>query len=276
MAGERQTTERAGRGKLSGAEGTTWQDGERKVECNGMETPEEELKKLPLMSVREAIDLFAERKDQGQPHGSVLITETDLLNLLDALFSFKVAAKTLKGYSSPRVKLLPPPVRKVGKPCYVYPDQLDRLGFILTLRQVYHLPLSTIQELDKHFPADARHLVLERKMTIEELLDLAKMLPRGFAVKDLVMAKTCDLMVEDTLSPSRALFAAVKPGEALRQTEESAILSRLDELKQWVLSGRRQEFVCRESAEDFKNLALNRLLAGKIVKKIAAKRARRR
>ena len=267
---------RQSRGKLSGAEGKTWQDGERKVECNGMETPEEELKKLPLMSVREATDLFAKRKDQGQPRGSVLITETDLLDLLDDLFSFKVAAKTLKGYSSPRVKLLPPPVRKDGKPCYVYPDQLDRLGFVLTLRQAYHLPLNTIRELDKHFPADARHLVLERKMTIEELLDLAKMLPRGFAVKDLVMAKTCDLMVEDTLSPSRALFAAAEPGEALRQTEESAILSRLDELKQWVVSGRRQEFVRRESAEDFKNLAGNQLLARKIVKKITAKSARHR
>lgn len=71
-------------------------------------------------------------------------------------------------------------------------------------------------------------------------------------------------------------MAAVEPGEALRQTEESAILSRLDELKQWVVSGRRQEFVRRESAEDFKNLAVNRLLAGKIVKKITAKDARRR
>ena len=68
----------------------------------------------------------------------------------------------------------------------------------------------------------------------------------------------------------------MEPGEALRQTEESAILSRLDELKQWVVSGRRQEFVRRESAEDFKNLAVNRLLAGKIVKKITAKDARRR
>ena len=50
----------------------------------------------------------------------------------------------------------------------------------------------------------------------------------------------------------------------------------LNELKQWVVSGRRQEFVRRESAEDFKNLALNRLLAGKIAKKITAKRARHR
>ena len=113
-------------------------------------------------------------------------------------------------------------------------------------------------------------------MTIEELLDLAKMLPRGFAVKDLVMAKTCDLMVQDTLSPSRALIAAVEPGEALQKAEESAILSRLDELKQWgpVRTLRHREFVRQESAEDFKNLAVNRLLAGKIVRKISAKRAR--
>ncbi len=241
-----------------------------------MKTPEEELKKLPVMTVRETIDLFAKRNDKDQPRGRVLITEQDLIGLLDTIFGFKAAAKTLKAYSSPRVKLLPAPVRKDGKVCYVYPDQFDRLGFILTLRQVYHLPLNTIRELDKHFPEDCRHLVLERKMTIEELLDLAKMLPRGFAVKDLIMAKTCDLMVEDTLSPSRALAAAVEPGEALRQTEESAILSRLDELKEWVASGRRQEFVRRESAEDFKNLAAKRFLHKKIVAKVLAKKARLR
>jgi hypothetical protein len=238
-----------------------------------MKTPDE-LEKLPVMTVAAAIDLFAKRKEQGQARGSVLIETAALIELLEALFDFKVTAKTLKTYASPRVNLLPAAVKKDGKSCYVYPDQLDRIGFILALRQGYHLPLNTIRDLDKHFPADAQHLVLERKMSIEELLDLAKMMPRGFAVKDLVMAKTCDLMVQDTLSPSRALIAAVEPGEALQKAEESAILSRLDELKQWVLSGRRQEFVRRESAEDFKNLALNRLLAGKIAKKITAKRAR--
>ena len=241
-----------------------------------MKTPEDELDKLQVMTVSEALDLFAKRKIQGQARGSALIETAEFIDLLEAVFGFKVAAKTLKAYASPRVNLLPHAVKKDGKTCYVYPDHLDRIGFILTLRQAYHLPLNSIRELDKHFPADARHLVLERKMTIAELLDLAKMLPRGFAVKDLVMAKTCDLMVEDTLSPSRALLAAVEPGEALRQTEENAILSRLEELKQWVVSGRRQEFVRRESAEDFKNLALNRLLAGKIVKKMTAKGARRR
>jgi hypothetical protein len=260
--------------KLRGAEGKMEQGGGRKVEYTGMKTTDEELEKLPVMTVAKAIDLFAKRKEQGQARGSVLIETTEFIDLLEALFDFKVTAKTLKTYASPRVNLLPAAVKKDGKSCYVYPDQLDRIGFILALRQTYHLPLNSIRELDKHFPADARHLVLERKMTIEELLDLAKMMPRGFAVKDLVMAKTCDLMVQDTLSHSRALFAAVEPGEALRKAEESAILNRLDELKHWVTSGRRQEFVRRESAEDFKNLAHNRLLAGKIAKKITAKRAR--
>ena len=68
----------------------------------------------------------------------------------------------------------------------------------------------------------------------------------------------------------------MEPGEALRQTEEGAILSRLDEMKQWVVSGRRQEFVRRESAEDFKNLAENRLIGKKISRKILARRARAR
>lgn len=257
-------------------EGKIGQVGGRKVEYSGMKTPEDGLENLHAMTVREAIDLFAKRKEQGQSQPSVLIAATEFIGLLEALLGFKVAAKTLKAYASPRVNLLPPAIKRNGKSCYVYPDQLDRIGFILTLRTAYHLPLNSIRELDRHFPANVRHLVLERKMTIEELLDLAKLLPRGFAVKDLVMAKTCDLMVQDTLSPSRALLAAVEPGEALRQAEESAILNRLDELKQWVVSGRRQEFVRRESSEDFKALAGNRLLAKKIVKKITAKSARHR
>lgn len=235
---------------------------------------DKELGKLPVMKPREVIEHFGKKKAGGGEPGKVLVESGDLIEMLEAVSGLKVSRRELLRYSSERLSLIGAPVKAGGKLCFVFPDQFDRLGFVLTLRQVYHLPLNAIRELDKHFPADCRHLVVERKLSIEELLDLAKMLPRGFAVKDLVMAKTCDLMVEDTLSPTRAVLAAVEPGEALRKAEETAILSRLDELKQWVLSGRRQEFVKRESAEDFKNLALNRLLAGKIVRKISAKRAR--
>ncbi len=139
--------------KFKGAEGKMEQGDGRKVEYPGMKTTDQELEKLPVMTVAAAIDLFAKRKEQGQDRGSVLIETAALIELLEALFDFKVTAKTLKTYASPRVKLLPAAVKKDGKSCYVYPDQLDRIGFILALRQAYHLPLNTIRDLDKaHFP----------------------------------------------------------------------------------------------------------------------------
>lgn len=241
-----------------------------------MGTNGSDLENLPLATFREAIDRTAKRNSEGKTPGRVLIEAGEFANLLAVLLNVRATAKTLRTYGSARVGLLPPPVKKDGKLCYVYPDHLDRAAFALTLRQVYHLPLGVIRELDKHFPTDCRHLVLERKLTLEELLDLAKMLPRGFAIEDLVMAKTCDLMVEDTLAPARALQAATQPGAALRRTEEAAILSRLDQIRDWVVSGRRQKFVARESAQDFQNLARNKLLAAKIIKKVLARRARAR
>lgn len=237
-------------------------------------TDDKELGKLTVLKPREVVEHFGRKRAGGEEPGKVLVESGDLIEMLEAVSGLKLSRRELLRYSPERLSLIGAPVKAGGKLCFVFPDQFDRLGFVLTLRQVYHLPLNTIRELDEHFPADCRHLVVERKLTVEELLDLAKMLPRGFAVKDLVMAKTCDLMVEDTLSPARAVLVATETGEALRKAEETAILSRLEELKQWVLSGRRQEFVKRKSAEDFKNLALNRLLAGKIVRKISAKRAR--
>ncbi|MDE2490379.1 MAG: hypothetical protein KGM24_05995 [Elusimicrobia bacterium] len=239
-----------------------------------MTTPDKDLENLPVMKVPEAVDSIAKRRSQGLPDGKVLLAEEDFVALLEALSGFTVTARLLRTYSSPRVGLLPPAVKKDGKAYYVYPDQVETVGFVLVLRLGYHLPLGAIRGLVKHFPADRRHLVLERKLTIEDLLELAKVLPRGFAVADLVMAKTCDLMVEDTLSSSKALLAATEPGEALRKAEEAAILNRLDELRDWVSSGRRQRFVAREAAEDFRDLARNRLAAAKIVKKVLARRAR--
>jgi len=115
---------------------------------------------------------------------------------------------------------------------------------------------------------------LEKKLTIADLLDLAKMLPRGFGTNDLIMAKTCDLMTQDTVSPYQAVSAAGQPGDALQKLEEQAILARLDEIRAWVTSGRRQQFVVRESADDFQNLAQNHLIGQKISKKILARRAR--
>jgi DNA-binding transcriptional MerR regulator len=239
-----------------------------------MATPDKDLQNLPVMKAREALDFVAARRSEGKPDAKALLAEADFIELMEALSGFDLTARLLHTYSSPRVGLLPPPVRKDGRACYIYPDQVETVGLVLVLRKGYHLPLGAIRDLVKHIPADRRHLVLERKLTIEELLELSKVLPRGFAVEDLIMAKTCDLMVEDTLSPAKALLAATEPGDVLRKTEEAAILGRLDQLRDWVASGRRQKFVAREAAEDFRDLARNKRAAAKIVKKLMARRAR--
>jgi hypothetical protein len=235
----------------------------------------QELQALPVMTPRQILDHFAQKKDKGEAPARVLMETSDLIGMLEAVGGFKLTQRLLQTYSSPKLKLVPPPIQKNGhKACYVFPDHFDRLGVILTLRQGYHLPLKAIQQLLEHFPAEANHLIMERKLSIEELLDLAKMLPKGYGVNDLIMAKTCDLMVQDALSSNRALSAATEAGDALKKLEEKTILARLDELKVWVSSGRRQEFVRRESAEDFKNLAQKHLIGRKISRKITARRAR--
>ena len=69
------------------------------------------------------------------------------------------------------------------------------------------------------------------------------------------MAKACDVMLMDVMSSSKAVAAALEPGDTLRQLQEKLVLARLDEMKGWVGSGRWQEFLRRESAQDLKDLA---------------------
>ena len=96
---------------------------------------------------------------------------------------------------------------------------------------------------------------MERKFEISDLLDLAKMLKNGLGIGDLVMAKACDVLLMDVMSSSKAVAAALEPGDTLRQLQEKLVLARLDEMKGWVGSGRWQEFLRRESAQDLKDLA---------------------
>jgi DNA-binding transcriptional MerR regulator len=231
------------------------------------------LEKLPVMKPRQVIEHFGQKVGGAEP-GKVLVESGDFIAMLTAVGGFKLGQQALLSYSSARIGLIEPPVKVDGKVCFVFPDQFDRLGIVLTLRQAYHLPLNAIRDLLKHYPHEQYHLIMERKLTLSDLLDLAKMIKAGYGLGDLTMAKACDMMLEDVLPSSKALSAAVEPGEALRKLQEKVILGRLDEMKAWVSSGRWQEFLKRESAQDFKDLAVKQLLQKKILTKVAAKRAR--
>ncbi|MDE2039213.1 MAG: hypothetical protein KGO96_06465 [Elusimicrobia bacterium] len=240
----------------------------------GHTTSPVEFQRLTLMTSRQVLNHFGKTKSAGQDPGRVLVEASEFAEMLAAVGGFKLGLKALRAYSSPRLKLMEPPVQKDGKPCYVFPDHFNRLGIILTLRQAYNLPLATIRELLDHFPPDQHELIVERKFEIGDLLDLAKMLKHGYQLKDLFMAKGCDILLQDLMSSSQAVTAALEPGDTLRRLQEKLILGRLDEMKAWVSSGKWQEFVHRESAQDLKDLAAKQLLHKRVVAKVLAKKAR--
>ena len=236
----------------------------------------DDLKNLSITSPAKIAESMAAQKQRGWPP-KVLLSARDFIQLLDATLGLEVTTRTLQTYASPKLNLAPSPVKMDShEVCYVYPDHFEWVAAVLTLRRVYHMPLTTIQALLAGFPHDQFHLIIERKLSVEDLLDLAKMMPRGFAVKDVLMAKASATMLQDLLPSSQALLLATEPGQALFDHEEQLLLARLDEMKSWVSGGRRRQFVQRESAEDFKNLAENRLIGKKISRKILARRSRAR
>jgi len=239
-----------------------------------MVTQSNDFQKLPVMTPRQVLDQYGKHQQAGGQPGRVLIEAADFLSMLEAVGGFELTPQALLSYSSPRIGLMEPPVKAGGKTCYVFPDQFDRLGIILTLRLAYSLPLTEIRDLLEHYPRENYELIMERKFEISDLLDLAKMLKSGYALKNLVMAKACDVMLQDLMSSSATLSAATEPGDTLRRLQEKLVLARLDEMKAWVGSGRWQEFLRRESALDFKDLAVKQLLHKKIVRKVLARKSR--
>ena len=233
-----------------------------------------EIQKLPVMKPPQIREHFGRKQAAGTEPGPVLVELDDFISMLEAVGGFELSLRAFLSYSSPRINLIEPPLKKDGKACYVVPDHFNRMAIILTLRQAYSLPLGAIRSLLERYPKENYDLLMERKFEISDLLDLAKMLKNGLGIGDLVMAKACDVMLMDIMSSSKAVAAALEPGDTLRQLQEKLVLARLDEMKGWVGSGRWQEFLRRESAQDLKDLAGKQLLHKKIVAKVLARKAR--
>lgn len=233
-----------------------------------------ELQKLPVMRPQQVREHFGRKQAAGTEPGPVLVELEDFISMLEAVGGFELSPRALLSYSSPRINLIEPPLKKDGKACYIVPDHFNRMAIILTLRQAYSLPLGAIRGLLERYPKENYDLLMERKFEISDLLDLAKMLKNGLGIGDLVMAKACDVMLMDVMSSSKAVAAALEPGDTLRQLQEKLVLARLDEMKGWVDSGRWQEFLRRESAQDLKDLAGKQLVHKKIVAKVLARKAR--
>lgn len=233
-----------------------------------------EIQKLPMMRPQQVREHFGSKQAAGTEPGPVLVGLEDFISMLESVGGFELSQRALLSYSAPRINLIEPPLKKDGKACYIVPDHFNRMAIILTLRQAYSLPLGAIRGLLERYPKENYDLLMERKFEISDLLDLAKMLKNGLGIGDLVMAKACDVMLMDVMSSSKAVAAALEPGDTLRQLQEKLVLARLDEMKGWVGSGRWQEFLRRESAQDLKDLAGKQLLHKKIVAKVLARKAR--
>ncbi len=211
-------------------------------------------------------------RGEGEPY-RLLASAKDFAELVETMAGVRIKPRLLRLYAT-KLKLIPPPVQKDGADHYVYPDHLERLMMVLVLRKKYQLPLKPIRDLLEHLPAELRHVIISGKLTTNDALDLAKMIPKGFALQDLIMAKASEVMLEDVLSSDQALSAATEPDDALKRLEEERLLGRLEQMKEWIKSGRRQEFVKREAAGDFQDLAWKQRFSLRIRRKALAQQTR--
>ena len=79
-----------------------------------MNTESRELQALPVMTPRQILDHFAQKKDKGEPSGRVLVGTADLIEMLEAVGGFKLTQRLLMTYSSPKIKMVPHPIQKNG------------------------------------------------------------------------------------------------------------------------------------------------------------------
>src|ERR1700681_4234286 len=94
---------------------------------------------LPILSSEQVIEHFNRAKEKGEDPGRVLMEAHNFIALLRAVGGFELSARIVRNLCAPRIKLIDPPVMKDRKACFIFPDQFDRLGIILTLRQAYNL-----------------------------------------------------------------------------------------------------------------------------------------
>ncbi|MFH1618620.1 MAG: hypothetical protein ABIG11_01805 [bacterium] len=224
---------------------------------------QDEINRLPVKKLSELLG----EGPAGTPMPKALLAAPDLISFLNEFGDFELKPRFLKFLTSPRLGLVSPPVRKDGRQeeLYVFPYHYELLLMILTLRQQFFLPLNVIRELVKGFPVPWQDMVLDHRLSLEELLDMVKMLPEGFEFKELVMARACNAMIQDLLPDYEAVTLAMNSGDELdKKEEEELILKRLDEIKIWVTSGRKREFLRREASQDYDALARKRSLVRRI------------
>ena len=140
-------------------------------------------------------ELRAEAHESHMDEEKVLLEPAEFLKLIKYLYGTDIDRPTLQLYSTPRFKLLPPPVHKGGHVSYyLNPEHTQRLGVLLHLRDKLRMQLKDIRKVLDSYPAEYYHLILNGVLTGDDLLDFPALLKADFDLKDVVFYKVADIL----------------------------------------------------------------------------------
>lgn len=206
------------------------------------------------MSWREVLDRCRPLKAGDDP-GRMLMELDDFIHLVRGIAGVKLDRRALRGYASRRLGLLEPPVRVQGKSCYVFPHDFDRLGVVLILRQHYHLSLDAIRGLLARYPRKNYNLIINRRLAVEDMLELSRILGEGYGVGHMAMSKAGEALLLDLTVPE---VSGKEELQGALKAQGRLLLDRLDEMRHWVASGGWQRYVERQTDQDAKGLQARR------------------
>jgi len=139
--------------------------------------------------------LRAEAVETRLDEEKVLLEPAEFLKLIKHLYGTDIDRPTLQLYSTPRFKLLPPPIHKGGHVSYyLNPEHTQRLGVLLYLRDKLRMQLKDIRKVLDSYPAEYYHLILNGVLIGEELLDFPALLKADFKLKDVVFYKVAGML----------------------------------------------------------------------------------
>lgn len=167
-----------------------------------------------------------------EPDSEFLMETDDFIDSIRHAYGFEVTRRTLQLYSSPQLKLLPPPIHKGGhKSYYLNPEHTQRLAAILYLTTRLFMPLKAVRKLLRVYPERHYGVLLKGVLTPQELTDFTELFGQGLEVRDFLFYKV-----------SRVLNALDEDhGDAREQdeaTKDKALFSMARQFEKWMDTGR--------------------------------------
>jgi len=200
-------------------------------------TRREEWLQRPVMTYAQIYD----GSGRFRPGQEFLVETTDFIKLFRHLHRFTVTRRTLQHYSSPQLRLLPPPIHKGGhKSYYANPEHTDRLAVVMHLATKLFLPLKTIQALIRVYPAEHYDLILKNVFAANELAGSVELFERGCQVKDVLFYKVCNVM-EALGQPYWEFVAQHGKGadELAEKHVDQTLIKLTHELERWIKADNR-------------------------------------